>query len=96
MGATAPADNTFKPGPLPNVRSEAAKTLLRVLCSETAITENALSEQLGISRAHMNNYRHGRATFHPTTDQAAALGAVLSHYHNTIADARELFEKTFS
>ena len=81
--------------PVPDERSEAAQEILMAMCEFSGCTEVALAAALGVSRATMNNYRHGKALLQPTTAQAAALGKLLAKYLNGLQNAQETFAQTF-
>jgi hypothetical protein len=51
----------------------AARGALEAICAYSSVTEAALSNELGVSRAQMNNYRHGRTAWHPSPAQRASL-----------------------
>lgn len=76
----------------PDAVSNAAQAALVALTDFSAATEKGIADALGVSRAQMNNYRHGKNTWHPSEDQAMALQGLMSHYIGGLTEAREAFD----
>jgi hypothetical protein len=76
----------------PSPVSEAARGALTALVELSAIPEGDIATAIGVSRAQMNNYRHGRTVWHPDDAQAEALVSMIERCQRGLAEAGQAFE----